>query len=70
MVLGKHTLLKMLLDLHIVYCLNCQKDDNKTPANFYIDLSRAFDSVKHDILLKLKTICPIYLLQLFYFIFN
>ena len=41
--------------LHIVDYLNYESDKNRTPTNIYLDLSNAFDSLYHDILLnKLK----------------
>ena len=38
--------------LHIVDYLNYELDKNRTPTNIYLDLSKAFDSLYHDILLK------------------
>ena len=38
--------------LHIVDYLNYELDKNRTPTNIYIDLSKAFDSLYHDILLN------------------
>ena len=36
-------------------CLNFQMDDMRTPLNIFLDLSKAFDTLNHDILLaKLK----------------
>ena len=41
--------------LHIVDFLNYQLDANRTPVNFFLDLSKAFDSLSHKILLdKIK----------------
>ena len=41
--------------LHIVDYLNCEMDLKRTPINLYLDLSKAFDSLFHEILLtKLK----------------
>ena len=41
--------------LHIVDYLNCETDLKRTPINLYLDLSKAFDSLFHEILLtKLK----------------
>ena len=37
--------------LHIVDFLNYQLDENKIPVSFYLDLSKAFDSLSHKILL-------------------
>ena len=38
--------------LHIVDYLNYELDKNRTPTNIYLDLSKAFDSLYHDILLN------------------
>ena len=44
-----------LCNLHIVELLNYQLDANKTPVNVYLDLSKAFDTLSHKILLdKIK----------------
>ena len=41
--------------LHLTDCLNFQMDDMRTPLNIFLDLSKAFDTLNHDILLaKLK----------------
>ena len=38
--------------LHIVNYLNFEMDRNRTPTNMYLDLSKAFDCMSHDILLR------------------
>ena len=38
--------------LHLVDYLNYQMDKRRTPVNFYLDLSKAFDSLSHYILLN------------------
>ena len=38
--------------LHIVDYLNYEMDKNRTPTNIYLDLSKAFDSLSHYILLN------------------
>ena len=37
---------------HIVDYLNYELDKNRTPTNIYLDLSKAFDSLYHDIMLN------------------
>ena len=44
---------------YIVDYLNFQKDNNKTPVNFYLELSKAFDSLKYNILLRKLYHCGI-----------
>ena len=39
--------------LHIVDYLNYELDKNRTPTNIYLDLSKVFDSLSHDILLNI-----------------
>ena len=36
--------------LHIVNYLNFELDRNRTPTNVYLDLSKAFDTLSHNIL--------------------
>ena len=38
--------------LHIVNYLNYEMDRNRTPTNVYLDLSKAFDTLSHHILLR------------------
>ena len=41
--------------LHVVHFLNYQLDANKAPVSIHLDLSKAFDSLSHKILLdKIK----------------
>ena len=43
------------VSLHIVHYLKYELDKNRTPSNIYLDLSKAFHSLSHDILInKLK----------------
>ena len=52
MVSGKIILLNNYASLHIVDYLNYEMDKNRTPTNIYLDLSKAFDSLSHYILLN------------------
>ena len=38
--------------LHIVNYLNYELDRNRTPTNVYLDLSKAFNTLSHNILLR------------------
>ena len=38
--------------LHIVNYLNSELDRNRTPTNVYLDLSKAFDTLSHNILIR------------------
>ena len=38
--------------LHIVKYLNYDLDRNRTPTNVYLDLSKTFDTLSHNILLR------------------
>ena len=38
--------------LEVIYRINNQLDQGITPINIYLDLSKAFDTLDHDILLN------------------
>ena len=42
--------------LHIVDYLYYKMNHNKTPINFYLDISKAFDCLSHDILLRMESV--------------